>query len=132
MKTSMLRRFLCTNAIDYYSLPSSGEHESMHNQSEKLKWLRQGKAALKELANNLGAIATLSTNPSGDIDRGYVSGFFSKNGKVVYIQFSDGCKNILFRTAEHIKDYTGGRNNDAPLTGMGSDRLTEWLKNELN
>lgn len=128
----MLRSFLSTNAIDYDSLPYSGEHESYRDYSHKKKWLRQGKAALKELAINLGATPDISTNPSGDIDRGYVSGFFSKNGKVVYISFNDGMKDILFRTAEHTKDYTGGSNNNAPLIGMGFDRMTEWLKVQLN
>lgn len=131
MKTDALRRFLSTNAIDYDSLPYSGENEIERDASHKSKWLRQGKAALKELATNLDAEAILNTNPSGSIDRGYVSGFLVKNGRVAYISLNDGMQDILFRTAQHTHDYTGGSNNTESLNGAGFDRLTLWLKDYL-
>jgi len=131
MKTNTLRSFLSTNAIDYKSLPYSGENETEQDASHKSKWLRQGKAALKELATNLDAEAVLNTNPSGSIDRGYVSGFLVKNDKVAYISLNDGMHDILFRTAQHTKDYTGGRNNIEKLNGAGFDRLIQWLKDYL-
>jgi hypothetical protein len=90
-----------------------------------------GKATLKELAGNIGAVADISINRSGSIDRGYVTAFFSKNNKVVYIQFADGMNDILFRTAKHTKDYTGGSNNTQPINGAGFDYLTQWLEREL-
>ena len=132
MKTTQLRTFLATNAVDYDSLPYSGEHEAEHDYSHKRKWLRYGKASLMELAGNLSATPDMSINLSGSIDRGYVSGFLSKNGKVVYISLNDGMKDILYRTAEHTKDYTGGSNNTAPLTDVGFDTMIEWVKAQLN
>ena len=131
MKTTALLSFLSTNTIDYNSLKYSGEHEAYRDYSHKNKWLRQGKAALKELSKNLDAEAILSTNPSGDIDRGYVIGFFVKNGKVAYINLTDGTKDILYRTAQKTTDYTGGSNNNASLNGSGFQRLTEWLQDYL-
>jgi len=131
MKTDKLRSFLAINSIDYDSLPYSGEHESYRDYSHKMKWLRLGKATLKEIAQNIGAEAVLNTNPSGDIDRGYVTGFFTKNGKAAFVQLSDGVKDILYRTAESTKDYSGGRNNTMPLVGQSFDHLTEWLQETL-
>ena len=118
MKTDKLRDFLSINAIDYNN-----------DDSNKTKWLRFGKAALKELAKGIEAEAILNINPSGDIDRGYVSGFFLKNGKVAYVSLNDGMKDILYRSAKDTKDYTGGSNNTSPLIGRGFDNLTDWLKN---
>ena len=54
----------------------------------------------------------------------YLSGFLSKNGKYVYFSYdvprgnqpmdmtrTDAMEGILIRTAEHLKDYTGGINH---------------------
>src|ERR1017187_9141938 len=47
----------------------------------------------------------------------YVSGFFKKNEQLFYFSLSDvrdcgyaGQINMLYRTAQHNKDYTGGHN----------------------
>ncbi len=50
----------------------------------------------------------------------YVSGFFSKEGKYWYFSQSDvrglgSDAKILLRTAQNLKDYTGGINNYASL-----------------
>ena len=63
-------------------------------------------------------------------DRGhfYCSGFVGsqKTGRYIYFSISDvryfsnsWLNNILIRTAEHIKDFTGGRNNSTDLKNFG-------------
>lgn len=131
MRTQKLQAFLGLNAVDYHALPYSGEHEAEHDYSHKMAWLRKGKASLVELAKNLDATPYITTNKSGSIDRGEVSGFLVKDGKTVYIKLSDGMKDILYRTAESTTDYTGGSNNTAPLNGAGWERLTDWVKEQF-
>jgi hypothetical protein len=79
---------------------------------------RMGKAALKQIAQNLGLKEfKVNYNPSGIINAGYVSliGMFDET-RGVYISvsssgiFNDG-KNILYRSVKHMKDYTGGMNH---------------------
>lgn len=57
----------------------------------------------------------------------YISGFISntKNNKIVYFNISDvrhfiggWYKSVLYRTAEHLKDYTGGYNNTCELSEL--------------
>lgn len=53
----------------------------------------------------------------------YFSGFFtSKSGQVYYLSCSDvrhfGYETLLYRTAQHYKDYTGG-SNQYVSTGRG-------------
>ena len=52
----------------------------------------------------------------------YVSGFVKKNDKYVYFETSDvrffpntWFTNLLIRTAQHVKDYTGGANTYTAL-----------------
>jgi len=59
----------------------------------------------------------------------YQSGFFNKDGQLYYFSTgddrmlrSDGQLNVYYRTAEHRKDYIGGRNQYGLvqfLNGMG-------------
>jgi len=84
----------------------------------KNKWGQEGKNFIKWVARQVNAVPlNIRHNPSGIIDRGYVSGFIEKNGKYVYLSISDSGlgKPILFRTAKNEKDYTGGSNNFANL-----------------
>jgi len=62
----------------------------------------------------------------------YCSGFAKKSGKYIYFScsdvryFSNGWyDDLLVRTAEHDKDYTGGSNNWATLNTLGevADKL---------
>lgn len=84
----------------------------------KKKHGRMGKAALKQIAQDLGLKEfKVDYNPSGIIDAGYVSliGMFDKN-QGVYISISssgvfNNGRNILYRSVKHIKDYTGGHNH---------------------
>jgi len=55
----------------------------------------------------------------------YISGFFTINGQAYYISLSDvrdaeyHIPNLLYRTAQHYKDYTGGSNQYVNIeTGM--------------
>lgn len=56
----------------------------------------------------------------------YVSGFVKRGNKFVYFSIPDvryspdgWNSDILIRTAEHEKDYTGGSNNNTDLAGFG-------------
>ena len=60
----------------------------------------------------------------------YISGFLKsiKNGKYVYFSIPDvrhflneWKDNILIRTAEHLKDYTGGANNKTTLEDFNNN-----------
>ena len=105
-------------------------HNLPYNYDLQIKelWGRRGIRFIKELAKKLEAEVETSRNKSGNIDRRYVSGFLSKNNKVVYISISDsGCirdlGEILYRTAENTKDYTGGNNNFAKISEEGIEEL---------
>jgi hypothetical protein len=64
----------------------------------------------------------------------YVSGFFKLNGQLFYFSISDVRNysenghwgSILIRTAQHLKDYSGGTNTytDGIKTGI----LKEWVR----
>lgn len=63
----------------------------------------------------------------------YCSGFIQRGAKFVYFSMSDvryqsGSweKSILVRTAQHVKDYTGGSNNYADLENF-TDRVERLL-----
>lgn len=130
-----IKNFLKVAEQDYNSLPYSGEHESEHNLSNKKLWGSRGVAAIKEVAQLVGGVAiNIGFNKSGSIDRGYVSGFISSSDgtKTVYIQLADGMNNLLYRTAKHPKDYTGGSNNFGNINEEGFERLIEFVKRNIN
>lgn len=86
---------------------------------------RDYKKALKELLNDY-ELVDWSTGHF------YISSFFKKDNKFVYISISDvrhfkdsWIDNILIRTAKNEKDYTGGRNNLTKLENIKetADRL---------
>jgi hypothetical protein len=84
---------------------------------------RELKARLQELNAELVAF-----------NRGhfYVSGFFTKAGQYYYFSQSDvrhfPSTDILVRTAQHAKDYSGGTNNRTTLGPDMFDRLLKELK----
>lgn len=122
------------NSVRYYDVDASGEHEMYHNMSHKKAWGRTGKALFKAIALDLGFIpVNYDYNKLGDIDRGYVSGFITNKdkSKYVYVQIADGMRDILYRTAKHDKDYTGGSNNTAQSDAFGFIRLMMFLQREL-
>jgi len=121
-----------------YMFPSCPSCGSMgdYNDNNKRLWGSRGVRFLKALSQELKAEVKTDRNKSGIIDRGYVGGFFSKNGKVVYVSVSDsGCirdfGEILYRTARDTKDYTGGANNFAKISeegiGILKGKLAEML-----
>lgn len=74
---------------------------------------RKGKSALKALANLLELDKMkVDYNPSGVIDGGYLTLVGMKGEKGIYVSLScsDIGDDVLYRTVEHMKDYTGGRN----------------------
>lgn len=136
MNNAKISLFLKEATLNYHDdIEQSDEHESMHNMTRKRLWLRRGMSALKEVAQKTGTIpVNLHANPSGDIDRGYVSGFFTnpEGTKTVYVSLNDGMHDILYRTAEHAKDYTGGSNNTAGMDEEGIERLCVFIYNHVN
>lgn len=127
--------FIETNITNYNDLPSEGLRENEHNTTNKKLWGSRGVAAIKELAQITNTVPiNISINKSGDCDRGYVSGFVnSKDGtKTVYISINDGMNDILYRTAKHAKDYTGGSNHTVSITKNGFDILQHFIINYIN
>lgn len=71
-----------------------------------------------------------------EIDKGhfYVSGFFTtKEGKIYYFSLSDVRSfreddmhfgSLMYRTALHYKDYTGGRNQYVPMALLAEAVVT--------
>jgi len=61
-----------------------------------------------------------------------ISGFFKlNNNKIYYFSISDlrwSKDNMLIRTAENFKDYSGGGNNFIPLNENFKENLLRYLK----
>lgn len=75
---------------------------------------RRGKAALKSLGKLLDLDEIKADyNPSGMIDGGYLTLMGMKGDKGIYVSLSCSGfgQDVLYRTIEHMKDYTGGSNN---------------------
>ena len=126
---SKISDFVQMSSVRYEDMPASGEHEMEHNFGHKKSWGRLGIAVLKEIAKGEGVrLVNVRHNPSGSIDRGYVTGFFERNGKYVYVCIADGMNDMYFRTAEHAKDYTGGQNHNAQLSVMGFAKLGSFIQ----
>ena len=88
----------------------------LYDQNNKKLWGKVGKKFIIDLARKVGGKAVnVHINPSGSVDRGYVSGFIIKNNKFVYILISDDnistIGNILYRKVKNEQDYVGGANN---------------------
>ena len=56
----------------------------------------------------------------------YLSGFFYKGDKCFYFSWHNGDKNLMFRTAKDMKDYTGDSN-----CWIGLERSFEEMRLEL-
>ncbi len=98
----------------------------------KKAWGRAGVSAIKDIAKELNAVAiNVRHNPSGTIDRGYVSGFINKTDgtKTVYISINDGMQDILYRTAKHALDYTGGSNHTCRIDDEGFETIKKFITN---
>ena len=99
------------------------------NQKVKNNFHRIGKAALKSLASDLGYRPQdyrLSSNKAGIA----VSGEVVLHTANLYIQisgFSFENSTVLYRTCDHIKDYTGGRNNHCSIA-HAIEEITSFSK----
>jgi hypothetical protein len=76
------------------------------------------KSFFRKEKNRITKILTAKGCTEIKLDYGfyYFSGFFtSASGQVYYLSCSDvrhfGYKQLLYRTAKHYKDFTGGHNN---------------------
>ncbi|MEM3647103.1 MAG: hypothetical protein QW334_03045 [Thermofilum sp.] len=107
-----------------------------YTKAEKLRWSEAGKNLIKAIAKQLNASCmALHYNPSGIVDRGYITAFLNRNGKYVYIVVSDSniwkysprVGPILYRRAESPDDYVGGQNRFASPDREGILRMVEEI-----
>jgi len=72
-----------------------------------------------------------------ELNRGhfYFYGFLTRktDGQIFYFSISDvrhfPCTQLLIRTAENYKDFSGGQNQFVTMDGNFSDNLKHFLKN---
>jgi hypothetical protein len=92
------------------------EFESSSSRTPQyLSWHRLFKRAFTKFLESKGATNIVIGKPN-HFD---MSGFFTLGNAVWYFSISDlrwSKESMLIRTAEHYKDYTGGRNQYIPLT----------------
>jgi len=106
--------------------------ESSSVKTEEFKsFARAFKGDIKELIQSDFELVSFS------VGHFYISGFlkFNLNGKYIYFSISDvrhfpnqWRTNILVRTAEHEKDYTGGSNNYTTLENFKHNAVMLALK----
>lgn len=102
-----------------------------YNETNKDQLHRAGKKALKALAEKLKL-------PEGSFDVRSNKGGIAVSGEItlhsdkLYVQISESFSGrglqVLFRTCNGRKDYTGGQNNFADLNRFESDSFVEQLK----
>jgi len=121
---------------NFIKIFNSGYHRRVE---EKEQFGRAGKAFIRSLAKILNAeSANINYNPSGTIDRGFVSGFLKKNGRAVYIRITDAgsviqnLEPILYRTARDERDYCGGSNNFAQANMDSILKMIERINQMLS
>jgi len=103
--------------------------ESSSTKTPELKALSSAfKSALKKELESIGA--TLEAYNLGHFD---MNGFFKKDEQLFYFSLGDvrgmeftleggGRVQMMYRTAQHLKDYTGGGNNWVAVEeGMGQN-----------
>jgi hypothetical protein len=132
-----VNQFVKLSSVHYHDMPSTDTHECEHNIEHKKAWGRAGIKALRALAiESVSVLIDPNHNKSGSIDRGYISGFFrnQENTKFVYVRISDSglMPPVLFRTAEHAKDYHGGANNFAKMTEEGFEKVCAFIFTNLH
>lgn len=117
------------------TLRESLEKGVAFNEEPKESFHREGKRVLHALATELGLKTgefDLRSNKGGVA----VSGEITLHTDKIYVQISEGIgkgMEVLFRTCEGRRDYTGGRNNFAPVEDLA--RITDFalrLKNLKN
>jgi hypothetical protein len=106
----------CTSSI---ARQWNGSAYNVADHSAKLVFHRAGMAQLRALAKALGLAPgtyDVRSNKAGMA----VSGEVTLHGERVYIQLSHGgfSPGIMYRTCDGRRDYSGGRNNFAPLSAL--------------
>lgn len=108
-----------------------GERESGPNGAKKT-FLNLGKVFLRALSKDLGLRdAKVLSNPSGIAVSGDCSliGMWEDNG--IYINLSQFCGGkyvLLYRTARHIRDYSGSHNHFLTLDDLRKLSYTDLLE----
>ena len=128
------KKFLTLASTPYHEIEADGVNEMEHNFTNKNAWGRAGVALFKALAKDVDGVAVnVSFNKSGSIDRGYVSGFINSTDgtKTIYVSINDGMRDILYRTAKHAKDYTGGSNNTASISIDGLEQVKSFIQSNI-
>ena len=104
-------------------LDDAGAYKS----DEFIQFAKDMKSTIRDICKEAGA--ELVKFSVGHYD---VSGFVAKDGRYVYFSYNeprnlpidfdrrDCMQGILMRTAQHDKDYTGGRNNFCTIYDFGS------------
>jgi len=75
------------------------------NTEEFLAFTKEFKKQLKAELEKAGAKLEVLT-----VGHFYLSGFFYKGEQLYYLSWHNGNKRIMYRTAKHLKDFTGGSN----------------------
>lgn len=110
-----------------------GFESDMYKTPEFKAFARNFKAAIRKELQNAGA--ELVELLVGHFD---LSGFYRVNGKLGYFSLFDvrggdmrarigEPERIMFRTAEHEKDYSGGRNNWAKIENGVGQKLVDLI-----
>ena len=110
--------------------------ELSYNEDNKNKFHRQAKRDLKEFASRIGLSSSdydLRSNKGGIA----VSGEVTLHADNIYIQISKPCygkrNEILFRTCNGRKDYTGNTNNfTSAMNLLEDDYLKDRVKALVN
>lgn len=92
------------------------------NSPEFLKYAVQFK---RHIRKNLPEGAKIEAFNTGHF---YLSGFFSISGHLWYFSWHNGDNEIMYRTAKHLKDYTGGVNRYTDLENPKFEYLNITIK----
>lgn len=78
---------------------------------EFLTFAKSFKSQIKKDLQQLGAKLEVFS-----VGHFYLSGFFSKGGSCYYFSWHNGDSNLMYRTAKHTKDFSGGYNQWVKLS----------------
>jgi hypothetical protein len=102
------------------------EFESSSVKTQQFKdFVSKFRSAFKKEMKSVGV-----TDVTFSVGHFYISGFFSYQGQTYYFSLSDvrgmqGSTTMLYRTAEHTKDYRGGSNQWVTIgNGMAKTMLS--------
>ena len=79
--------------------------QGSYNSPSYLAFARTFKSEFKKQLEGVGAKLH-----KFNVGHFYFSGFFTKGEKMYYFSWHNGDVNLMYRTAKHDKDFTGGSN----------------------